>query len=46
MTAEQFTEALFEQFQQDVLNARAAARRLKDRQRLEEEEHGNEETYA
>jgi hypothetical protein len=43
LNAKQLEEALFLQFEQDVTEKRAAARRLNERQRLEEVEHGNEE---
>jgi hypothetical protein len=42
-SAKQLEEALFLQFEQDVTEKRAAARRLNERQRLEEVEHGNQD---
>jgi hypothetical protein len=42
-SAKEIEEMLFEQFEQDTLNRKAAARRLNERQRLEEVEHGNED---
>lgn len=42
MNAQELEAALFAQLEFDVTEKRAAARRLNERQRLEEEEHDNE----